>query len=107
MIGGLDLMDATYKDVWRISIKSLSELANGTITEPGNLWELVKTTGEGPEKISNHKAIIIESKIYVYGGLIDNENCKDSLYWFDITNSLWIHHRTKVSCIISNIRKDL
>jgi len=99
VIGGLDLMDETYKDVWRISIKSLSELADGRAAETENLWELVKTRGEGPERISNHRGVIIESKVYIYGGLIDNENCKDSFYWFDITNNLWIHHKTKVSCV--------
>lgn len=95
-------MDDTYKDVWRINIKNLNDLLDGTIPEVGNLWELVKTTGEGPEKISNHRAVVIESKIYIYGGLINNENSKNSLFWLDVTNSLWINHKTKVNFIISN-----
>jgi len=96
VIGGLDLMEDTYKDIWCIKLKTFNELMDGIIPEAGNLWESVKTLGEGPEKISNHRAVLIESKIYVYGGLINNDNSKDSLFWFDITNSLWINHRTKV-----------
>lgn len=92
-------MDDTYKDVWRIDLKKLSALAEGTVGETGDLWELVKTIGEAPENTSNHRAVAIESKIYVYGGLINNDNSKNSLYWLDVTNNCWVNHKTKVRFI--------
>lgn len=90
-------MEDTYNDVWRIDINSICGLMNGTLTESKNLWELVAATGDAPEKISNHRAVVVETRIYVYGGLINNENSKNSLYWLDLTNNTWINHKTKVN----------
>lgn len=98
-------MDDTYKDVWRIDLKTLDDLISGAFIEVDpykkakeakNLWELLKTTGDSPEKISNHRAVVIESKIYLYGGLINNDNSKDSLFWLDVMTNTWFNHRTKV-----------
>ena len=91
-------MEDTYNDVWRINIDDIMKLLNGEL-ETKDLWECIKTTGTAPEKISNHHSIVLESRIYMYGGLINNENLSSSLYIFDTTNNYWLNHKTKVNII--------
>ena len=96
IIGGMDLMEDCYSDVWRISMDDVTNMIRTGACYKQNIWELVKTTGEGPTSISNHKAVVMESLIYVYGGLINNENQKNSLFTLDITNHAWHRIVTKV-----------
>ena len=89
-------MEDTYNDVWCIDVDNIAKLLNGTILENENVWQLIKTTGPGPGKISNHKAVVLESRIFVYGGLINNENTKNSLFSLDTMNNTWYTYKIRV-----------
>ena len=89
-------MEDTYNDVWCIDMTEIAKIANGTVSENENIWVKIATKGDGPGKISNHSGVAIENRIYIYGGLIENENVKNSLYFFDTQNYTWFRHITKV-----------
>ena len=97
----MDLMEDTYADVWCIYTNDLMQILNKENEQNRNFWKELKTTGDKPGKLSNHRAIGIESNIYVYGGLINNENLKNTMYWFDTNNNTWHRHITKVNIEIS------
>ncbi len=96
VIGGIDLMEDTHADVWCIDINSIIQLLTRQALPDGNFWNKLVTTGEAPGKISNHRAVAIGEKIYVYGGLINNDNQEQSLFSLDVTTSAWTKHASKV-----------
>jgi len=106
VIGGIDLMEDTYSDVWYIDITLLKKIISG---EGGktNFWNQLQTSGTPPGKISNHRAIAVDNKIFIYGGLINNDNERQSLYSLDITTGVWTKHPSKVFFIYNEYEKDI
>lgn len=92
-------MEEAYSDVWSLDMEKIERLRNGEVLEEKNLWQKINATGDGPEKISNHTGVVIDNRIYIYGGLIGNENVKNSLYSFDPFNNAWSQHFAKVKII--------
>lgn len=89
-------MEEAYSDVWTLDLERVGKLRSGEEQEE-SLWERVAAEGEGPEKVSHHAGAVVEGRVYVYGGLISNENVANSLYSFDPAYSSWKHHVTKVA----------
>lgn len=89
-------MEDAYSDVWYLDLEKVERLRSGEVLEEKKVWEKLMTKGNAPEKISNHAGVVLDNKIYIYGGLINNENVKDSLYSFDPFSNTWSHHITKV-----------
>ncbi len=89
MLGGIDLMEDALDDVWVIDLKVLGQLIANEAAADTVPWQLVTTTGEGPGKISNHRAVTIGRSIFVYGGLSNFENTAVSLFALDTDTMAW------------------
>ena len=88
-------MEDTHSDVWCIDINNIVQLLSKQMPLNEDCWQQLTTTGDIPGKISNHRAVSIGSKIYVYGGLINNENQTQSLFSLDVITCQWTKHITK------------
>jgi len=89
-------MENAYNDIWCLDMEKVNKLSNGEVLQEKNIWQKLVVKGNGPENISNHSGAVLNNKIYIYGGLINNENVKDSLYSFDPDSNTWNHHITRV-----------
>jgi hypothetical protein len=88
-MGGIDLMEGTLGDVWILDIGKLNRLLDNENLQGEEIWQLYPTTGDAPGKVSYHKAISIENSIYIYGGVINNENPDQSLFCLDTRTGIW------------------
>ena len=93
-------MEDSHDDVWYIEIGSITQLVSRQSPPDENLWKLLPTTGETPGKIANHRAVVIGNKIYIYGGLINNDNQDQSLYCLNVESGEWKKILFKVSILI-------
>lgn len=59
LIGGRDLSNRTFSDVWKYSVQSRE-------------WKKLEQEGKLPGKISNHTAVVLQGAIFLYGGLLAN-----------------------------------
>jgi hypothetical protein len=89
-------MEDSFEDVWVIDIPHLVELLSKSEPLQDDLWRLLATTGPSPGRISHHRAVAIGTTIWVYGGLIRNDNEPQSLYTLDTTTATWAHVRAQV-----------
>lgn len=95
-IGGVDLMEDSFGDVWVLDITQLNDLMSRKNPPKEDIWMQFPTTGEAPGKISNHKAVAVDNTIYVYGGSIYGENPDQSLFSLDIKSGVWSKCISKV-----------
>lgn len=85
-------MEDTLSDIWILDVTKFNTLLSKQSQEPNSdFWQMLQTNGEAPGKISNHKACAIANVIYIYGGVINNDTPKQSLYSFDVSTSTWKH----------------
>jgi hypothetical protein len=96
VIGGIDLMEGSVGDVWVLDLKKLKKVMENDNSDMDNIWQLFPTTGESPGKVAYHRAIAIENIIYVYGGIVENENPEKSLFALDVRTRVWTRCLSKV-----------
>ncbi len=95
MVGGIDLMEDTLGDVWTVDLETLARLRDQKMPCDEDLWRRLETSGARPGRVSNHRAVAVGDAIYVYGGLINNENQEQSLFALDVNTAVWKQILTK------------
>ena len=96
VIGGIDLMEDVFDDVWTIDIRRIIDVISKAQPPDSDVWQRIPTTGDCPGKISHHKAVAIGETIWVYGGLIDHDNQPQCLYSLQTSTAKWTHVISKV-----------
>ena len=87
VFGGQDLKEGSFDSVWKLDLQLLSQ-ANDLDDFQAIHWEHVATSGEKPGKFSHHTCVQYEGKMYLFGG-IDNEDANKFLYELDLAKSSW------------------
>ena len=60
-------------------------------------WELVKTTGRGPGRISHHTASVRPSKEIVFYGGLRGEESNSEIFLFNPSTNNWLNVNPSVS----------
>ncbi len=52
-------------------------------------WISLESSNDIPTKRSGHESIVINNKMYLFGGVDDSNNFKNDLYEFDLDSHIW------------------
>ena len=54
-----------------------------------NIWEMVPRTSPWPEARHGHAMAVVENHIFIYGGIVGNDQYSDELWEYDINSMNW------------------
>jgi len=72
--------------MWSLDLDKLKDLSSKSfelMTSPIS-WKLLQITGEYPNKISHHQAIVAGQYLYIIAGLIQFDDVPDFMYRIDL-----------------------
>ena len=75
--------------MWRLNLTSIHQMIEDENPEARCEWELVKTTGRGPGKISHHTAQVRPSKEVVFYGGLKGEDSNAEFFMFNPNTNAW------------------
>lgn len=77
--GGVDIGEGRMNDLHRMNIENLEDLK----------WEEIKSSGASPEPVSGQSSIIVENKLYMFGGENSRQQATNNLYILDLDQLKW------------------
>ena len=94
IFGGRDINESKMNDMYRINL-DISE-------ESQDKWEKIDFSGDIPEPVTGHKAVVYEDRLFVFGGVNLIEESNNNLYILELEYNNWIKKefsKTEVICL--------
>ena len=82
IFGGRDINETKKNDMYKINLEFLEE------TE--EKWEKIEFSGNIPNPVTGHKAVLFEDRLFVFGGVGLSEESNNSLYILELEYNNWI-----------------
>ena len=80
--GGRDINQGKKGDLCRVDITAL-------IDGKSTAWENIKTSGDSPGNISNHRGCLVNNSLYVFGGVNSAEDSNSNIYILNVDILSW------------------
>ena len=80
--GGRDINQGKKGDLCRVDITALIDGKSTT-------WENIKTSGDSPGNISNHRGCLVNNSLYVFGGVNSAEDSNSNIYILNVDILSW------------------